>query len=414
MFACTLIVRSQPDTCLAYVCKSKPLTAIRFGNGWYKTYTYEKALNPKIPRVPKEIVDSGTYTVGRWRIIFKSKMSSLYVKRMKVTDIYGKPFDKKSKWRTTKSNLYPTLNEFKLEEWKKAHYEQFMKENKEAVKKIAETWIRKYCPNYMVIIDSSFCGPGCYNSIVKGKNIYWDGDIKSIKFPNEINTIVHESVHMYNKSAFRADDDTWKFQLTHRYMIEPGMDVTVNQGIYYQTSEFISIVPKDAPTKIFRYNTYVDASSSVSANEWGIYGLLDEFSAYYNGTKASWDGYQQAKRMGLKAEEHTFRNETLGTYFAWYEFRTFIGWYIQFAKMKHPDTYEDMMKNKELKKVFREIDSRFKTLIDEVINEGVGSKEEYISLLMEKLEPYLDEFKKELPNKEEKKKVEKSKKKKVR
>jgi hypothetical protein len=33
---------------------------------------------------------------------------------------------------------------------------------------------------------------------------------------------------------------------------------------------------------------------------------------------------------------------------------------------------------------------------------------------MEKLEPYLDEFKKELPNKEDKKNVEKSKKKKVR
>lgn len=408
MFACTQIVRCQPDTCLAYVCKSKPLTAIRFGNGWYKTYTYEKALNPKIPRVPKEIVDSGTYTVGRWKIIFKSNMSSPYTKRMKVTDIYGKPLDKKSKWRTTKSNLYPTLNEFKFEEWKKGHYEQFMKENKEAVKKIAETWIRKYCPNYMVIIDSSFCGPGCYNKIVDGKNIYWDGDIKSIKFPNEINTIVHESVHMYNKSAFIADADTWKFQRTQRYLIEPGMDLTVNHGIYYQTSEFISIVPKEAPTKIFRFNTYVAASSSVSANVWGIYGLLDEFSAYYNGTKASWDGYLFAKRMGLKPEEYTFRYETLATYSAWYEFRTFIGWYIQFAKMKHLDAYEDMMKNEEIKKVFREIDSRFKTLIEEVINEGVGHKEEYISLLMEKLEPYLDEFKKELPNKEEIKKTKKS------
>jgi Zn-dependent M32 family carboxypeptidase len=82
--------------------------------------------------------------------------------------------------------------------------------------------------------------------------------------------------------------------------------------------------------------------------------------------------------------------------------------------MKHLDAYEDMMKNEELKKVFREIDSRFKALIEEVINEGVGHKEEYISLLMEKLEPYLDEFKKELPNKEDKKNVEKSKKKKVR
>lgn len=403
----------QPDTNMAYVCQSRPLTAIRFGDGWYKTYTYEKMISPKIPRVPKEIIDSGTYSSGRWTITFKSKMSVPSIKIIKGSDIYGKPFDKKSKWRSAKRELYPTLDEFRFEEWKKANYEKFIEEKKEAIKKITESWIRKYCPNYLIIIDSSFCGPGCYYSVVNGKNIKWDGNIDNVRFPDVINTIVHESVHNYNKSSFGEDTGkAWRLQHLHRYMIEPGTDVTVDQGMYYQTSEFISIVPKDAPTRIFRYGTYVSASSSVSANVWGIYGMLDEFSAYYNGTKSSWDGYHTAKRMGLKEEQKIFWNSTWGTYFAWYEFRTFIGWYIQFAKMKHQDVYEDMMKNENLKKVFREIDSRYKKLVDELTAEGIVYDDvEYIIPLMAKIEPILDDFKKEAKKEAAKKSSPKKKKK---
>ena len=380
----------QPDTNKAYISKSRPLTAIRFGNGWYKTYRYE-ATHPKMPKYPAEILDSGTYTVGKWTITFFSKVSHTpTIKRIKGTDIYGKLFTSKSKWRTALTHLYPTKEEYKFEEWKDANWEKFMTERKEAVRKKTEPYIKKYCPKYQVIIDSCFCGPGCYYSIINGRTMHWDGDISKVNLPDEINTIVHESTHHYNESIFKYEEG--KFIHRHRYMIEPGITIITDVGPNYKTSDFLPILPKDAPNSIFRYNTYVSPSSDVSANLSGIYGLLDEFSAYYNGTKASWDGYLTSKSMGLTKESDIFRTHAFSTHNAFYEFRAFIGWYLQFAKMKHPEMYADMMNNENLKRIFRELDTRFKKLLTDMN----ATEDYYLVPHIKKIEPYLEEFSKEV------------------
>ena len=56
----------------------------------------------------------------------------------------------------------------------------------------------------------------------------------------------------------------------------------------YNSHELIKVIPKDKYQSFFR-NTYVFQESGLTSQVSGIYGLLNEFSAYYNGTKADWD-----------------------------------------------------------------------------------------------------------------------------
>lgn len=390
-----LISLAQPDTTKVYLTGTKPIKAIRFYvDGTFVAHSYQRPYKPKDVRMPIEKVDSGTYKVNRFGIILKGKFPKFMRYDDKKKDLYEGIF-KPKRIKKANANLFPTMKEWERLEWIRKNHELYIKQSQEYIKNKAITSIKKWCNEYMILVDSSYCGPGCYNSVVNGKTIPYGGDT-TINFQRELNTLVHESTHKYNK-----EDWTGK-NINHRYMISPGHDVCANHTKLYTSSEFIAIVPKDAPSKIFRYGTYVSTSSEVSANEWGIYGMMDEFSAYYNGTRADWLAYQTAKVKGDKTSMEIFMKGCLSTYFAWYEFRAFTGWYLLYAKQKYPDIYKLTMGNTEIVKVFTELDREFGDLIIKIENEFKGNfiieqhEKDYVSYLrpiMKGLEPTLTEFK---------------------
>ena len=404
---------SQPDTAKAYITGSKPTKAIRFyGNGTFVEHSYEKPLLPKGPSKPIEMTDSGTYKAGRLAITLKGKVPRIMRYDDKKKDIYAGVFRPK-KLRKGAAALYPTAAEWERSEWIKKNIELYIKQSQEYIKTKAIASIKKWCPEYMLLVDSAYCGPGCYNALVGNKMIMYDGDT-NIRFPDELETLIHESTHRYNKEVWE-----WGKNFNHRYMVTPGHDLWARHTKLYASNEFIAIVPKDAPTKIFRYGLYVGPDSHVSANSWGIYGMMDEFSAYYNGSRSAWIGYHLAKSSGDKKAMAIFEQRCLGTYFAWYEFRTFMGWYLTYAKMKHPDVYKETMENREIAKVFAELDREFGDLATKAEKEFSESwildqyEKEYVSYLrpiMKGLEPILAEFKTE-KKKEEPKAIPKKKKK---
>ena len=100
---------------------------------------------------------------------------------------------------------------------------------------------------------------------------------------------------------------------------------------------FISIVPKEAPKKIFRYKTYVARGTETSANVSGIYGLMDEFSAYKNSTRASVEAANTVIKLNDKEKIEFFEKKAIAEYFAYYEFRLFIAWYLEYAAKNKPD-----------------------------------------------------------------------------
>lgn len=196
----------------------------------------------------------------------------------------------------------------------------------------------KYAPTYASVMENHYCGPGCYLSVVNGQTVPWEGDTTTSALFTDFETTIHETVHHCN-----AFDNC---------LVQPGIEIYVPQTDHYTSSEFKSIVPAGGADKIFRYDTYVGDDSKVSANVWGIYGLLDEFSAYQNGCTAAEIAAETALLLGEKDRAKQFISQARGTYFAYYEFSLFIAWYLEFAKVNYPEQHKKFMENKNLRVAF--------------------------------------------------------------
>src|SRR5689334_7048307 len=95
-------------------------------------------------------------------------------------------------------------------------------------------------------------------------------------------TVVHETCHGYNfKIGFSTG---WK---NDGFYITDDIVIATMKGSYFPSSLLNQVVPREHQEKIFRYKTYVEGSSENSSTLEGIYGFLDEFSAYYHDTQAN-------------------------------------------------------------------------------------------------------------------------------
>ncbi len=248
-----------------------------------------------------------------------------------------------------------------------------------------------YANPYKDLLDKNYCGPGCYTTVVNGTSEDWNYDTTRNVLSSDFGTVIHESTHNFNGS---------------KYFVIPGIEIAVNQTSTFNSSEFSTIVPADASKRIFRYETYVGANAVVSANKSGIYGLMDEFSAYENGTRADVLAAKTALANGDTTLANNFLSQAKGTYFAAYEFNLFIAWYLHFAKTNHPDIYKETMANTALRLTYTLIDQEFKTTIADLKTTAVAagegkdylsySEEQYVAYpkqLLVKEQPYLNDFK---------------------
>jgi hypothetical protein len=217
---------------------------------------------------------------------------------------------------------------------------------------IAEQYFIKtaatYSPGYDKMLSTAYCGPDCYSSSVNGQLVAWSKDTSALALFADYETVIHESTHHYNNSE---------------YLVIPGVSIPVTRTELYTSNEFSEMIPKDAPNKIFRYETYVGKNSVVSANVSGIYGMLDEYSAYLNGVRSCLLGARTAAAKKDTALAIRFLSQASGTYEANYEFRLFIAWYLHYANLKHPDIYKALMANNNLRVAFTLIDHEFKKTV---------------------------------------------------
>ncbi len=205
-----------------------------------------------------------------------------------------------------------------------------------------------YSPFYTDIMRSFYNGPGDYTSYVNGAEVPYDGDTSAAYLNSNFNTVIHESVHRFN---------------TNQYFIDDNIVIAVPEQKVFRSAEFAAIVPAGASDSIFRYNTYVSEGSIVSANVSGIYGLMDEFSAYHSGTKASFLVAQKALSEKDTSKAYNFLHQARATQNAYYEFRLFMAWYLHYAESNHPETYKALMADKNLRVAFTLLDASFKETI---------------------------------------------------
>lgn len=196
-------------------------------------------------------------------------------------------------------------------------------------------------------------------------------------------TVIHEMLHSYNGGKNIG---------THVYFIEPGVRIEAPVTKYYNSKELNKVVRKTAQDSIFRYGLYVGGKSELPDGRkvdfnadgsevmsviMGIYGMIEEFDAYYHDNLAEWELYGYFKdTYGMNNEDvwSDYRYKITSASVAYYEFRLFIGWYLLNAKKSKADVYKETMDNKALRVVYTLIDDKYRALVKQVDERAAGIK----------------------------------------
>ncbi len=176
--------------------------------------------------------------------------------------------------------------------------------------------LKEYDPEGYYIVDSA---------INRGTNVsVWLRAEHSNAF--NLDTLVHESYHDY--------------KFFENYYFGPGKGVVVPENNKYKTENYTKNIPVDMRT--FRYDTYVSEGAYVSANVDGIYGLLNELSAYQFGMRNQlclFPYYEENQKFS------DFFNCCISDYQAYEEFRYWMLGLLNYEKENVTPIYNAHMKN---------------------------------------------------------------------
>lgn len=205
---------------------------------------------------------------------------------------------------------------------------------------------------------------------------YVDGNSEQ-DLVEDYNTVIHELLHGYNTSTTRGN----------YYFIEPGIRILVPLTDVYRSKELNTFVRKGLQDSIFRYGIYVGAHNTLpghkkkiqglnnnerneaSSIQQGIYGLLEEFNAYYYGALAAYELYDYyLKKFGevSSSEWKDYKHSVLSECLAYYEFNLFFAWYMVYAKEKYPKIYNQIAENNTFRVVFTLLQQKFGDLVRDV------------------------------------------------
>ncbi|MCZ2443776.1 MAG: hypothetical protein LC101_08400 [Flavobacteriales bacterium] len=273
----------------------------------------------------------------------------------------------------------------------------------ELLGKVVRAFYRRVCqaylPKYVFLIDSFYCGPDTYSSYVNNVKVEWNGDTAHRTLIDNFGTIIHESAH----NTFRTWGNTLNVCIP-----STGESYEVPYLSIFSSEKFKKIVPIDARERIFRFKTYVDTGVYVTANVMGIYGLLDELTAYAFGTEGSMLlGNKMLEIHHDTTTAMSLYKGALATAFARYEFNLFIAWYLHYASLYEKDIYNALMKSYPLRYLYYRIDDAFEKinqslyLICDKFNDKLDytrsyyqkTHTDYSQELLLKEQSYLDKFK---------------------
>ncbi|MEY4861229.1 MAG: hypothetical protein RL059_928 [Bacteroidota bacterium] len=243
---------------------------------------------------------------------------------------------------------------------------------------------QQYAPDYVPMLESSYSSPNSWSRTVGGVptpanfNANDKNDVIA-----EFETIIHESTHHKN-----TRDGIYLGP--NKYLLFT--DAEKNDVQYFYKSELIAeFLPIDAEEKIFRFETYIGEGSGVSANLSGIFGLMDEYSAYQNGCSAALVAYDNALQEKDTTLAITFFKDALATYYAYYEFNSFIGAYLKYGKTKEPIIYQKIMNNSTLRRAYSINTIEFEKAIATINSQSNRLKSNY-KLVKSSLEYYKTKY----------------------
>jgi|GEM_PF-6235181 len=195
----------------------------------------------------------------------------------------------------------------------------------------------------------------------------------------DLNTVVHESCHALNHKG---------------YFVSEKIFITCEPKPVFNSHELIKSIPPSTYKTFFRHD-YVFVERNLSSQVSGIYGLLNEFCAYYHGDLIDWQIAQNKELISSKypAYRAALNMEKSGsTLDAFYEFSTMMSWYLQYARKNYPKDYETIMNDKSLRVAFTLLYERSSSHVKRNIQAGYNPKPAYVKLYEEAL-PELNKLK---------------------
>jgi len=191
---------------------------------------------------------------------------------------------------------------------------------------------------------------------------YIDGT-KTQDIVNSLGTVVHEMNHAFTGiyAYQKIKNNDYDYDCVY---IKDKKYIIVKHTKTFPSKLIVKTIPKKLRT--FRFKTYISKSPKTqSTQQTGIYGLLDEFNSYYQGTKTDflmYDFYINETEGKIKDWQHFMTNFD-ATYFAYAEFKFYILKYLMYAKKYEKDIYKDIIENNGFKKAFNAVDKEFSKLI---------------------------------------------------
>jgi len=244
----------------------------------------------------------------------------------------------------------------------------------------ARAWqlLKKYDPNGYNIVTNYYNTPASFR--VAGRSINLGSDVDFIAFMNgatdadiakDLNTVVHEVCHLYTQRlAYKfLQKNPALYNPRKRYSlfyINEKDSILVTQTKTFPSREIAQIVPEKLRTLRFKNYVYPSQPNQGTQLE-GVYGLLDELNAYYQGTKNSMNLYQYyvKETKQTPADWFNFFAEIDATYFSYLEFKFYILKYMIWGQKKHPYIFQGIMANRNFRKAYNAIDVGFEALIDQ-------------------------------------------------
>lgn len=185
-----------------------------------------------------------------------------------------------------------------------------------------------------------------------------------------LSTLVHEACHGYTHHEVfthlqKAKQALSLGEMYSLFYLDKQEEVLVKHTPTFPSSELHEHFPDSL--KSARYQTYVYPPSGNTTQTIGIYGLLDEWHAYYHGTKMAVRLYPYFHRLARDDPEQWayYFTGVHGTYLAYPEFKLYLLAYLLHAQRHQPEVYEGILANHPFKRVVVRIDSLFGKLIED-------------------------------------------------
>lgn len=261
---------------------------------------------------------------------------------------------------------------------------------------------KKFFPEYESIITNSYAAPESYQKRINNQEVKFKIDT-SENFLNDILlTVLHESIHQKNYEL--SSDSTFAYYISKNKIVKTNINLS-----YYKSQDIIEVIDTNELYN-FSFHAFDMVLSyllkqNISSNVNGIYGLLDEFSAYAHAAKANLLACEQMQNLPKNKLRKICTDNAYDIPTTYFSFNIMIGWYLDYAVKHRPELVSTLESDLQLREAFTSINQLFEQQI-EIYNKQVElgilpanfnySQRNYFEVVLstyQRLKPLLDNFK---------------------